>query len=94
MPEFNCAVAQTFLQTRDSKTGQWKTTLGNRLTSISATEPDADMFTNWLSYEEMKPSDMGRKIAVSQGLTLLTCPRCFAPDPSDVNYKKWHENEK
>jgi hypothetical protein len=94
LPEFNCVVAQDFSQTRASKTEEWKTTFGNRLTAIAATEPNPALFTNWLGYDEMKPSEIGRKIAIAQGLTPQTCPRCFAPDPSDVNYKKWQENEK
>jgi hypothetical protein len=89
LPEFNCVVAQSFSQIRASKTEEWKTTLGNRLTAIAATEPDPTLFINWLNYDEMKPSDIGRRIAIAQGLTPQTCPRCFAPDPSDVNYKKW-----
>jgi hypothetical protein len=94
LPEFNCVVAQDFSQTRTSKTDEWKTTQGNRLTSITAAEPDPALFTNWLNYDEMKPSDIGRKMAIAQGLTPETCPRCFAPDPTDANYKKWHENDK
>lgn len=94
LPEFNCVIAQTFLQTRASKTEGWKTTLGNRLTAIAATEPDPTLFTNWLSYDEMKPSDIGRKIAIAQGITPTQCPKCFAPDPRDVDYKQLHENEK
>jgi hypothetical protein len=93
LPEFNCVVAQTFLQTRTSKAGEWKTAKGNRLTAIAATDPDPALFTNWLGYDEMKPSDIGRRIAIAQGLTPETCPRCFAPDPSDANYRKW-QNEK
>jgi hypothetical protein len=93
LPEFNCVVGQTLLQIRTSKTEKWKTTQGNRLTAISAAEPDPALFTNWLNYDEMKPSDIGGKMAIAQGLTPQTCPRCFAPDPSDVNYKKWHESE-
>ena len=93
LPEFNCVIAQTFVQTRSSKSEEWKTTLGNRLTAIAATEPDPALFTNWLSYDEMKPSDIGRKLATMQGLTPETCPRCFAPDPSDKNYAKWHKGE-
>jgi hypothetical protein len=93
LPDFNCVIAQTFLQTRASTTEEWKTTLGNRLTTIAATEPDPAVFTNWQNYDEMKPSDIGRKIATAQGQTPQTCPRCFAPDPSDVNYMKW-QNEK
>jgi hypothetical protein len=89
LPEFNCVIAQSFLQTRASKTEEWKTTYGNRLTAIAGTEPDPALFTNWLGYDEMKPSDVGRKIAIAQGLTPETCPRCFAPDPSDANYRKW-----
>src|SRR5271166_117808 len=91
LPDFNCVIAQEFLQTRGSKTDKWKTTQGNRLTAIAATEPDPALFTNWLGYDEMKPSDIGRKIAIAQGLTPETCPRCFAPDPSDSNYRKWHK---
>jgi hypothetical protein len=94
LPAFNCVVAQDLSQIRTSKTEEWKTTQGNRLTAIAATEPDPTLFTNWLSYDEMKPSDIGRKMAIAQGLTPQTCPRCFAPDPSDVNYKKWQENQK
>jgi endo-1,4-beta-D-glucanase Y len=90
LPEFNCVIAQDFWQTRASKTEQWKTTQGNRLTSIAAAEPDPALFTNWLNYDEMKPSDITRKIAIAHGCT----PRCFAPDPTDANYEKWHENEK
>jgi hypothetical protein len=93
LPEFNCVIAQSFLQTRASKVDEWKTTLGNRLTAIAATEPDPAIFSNWLGYDEMKPSDVGRKMAIAQGLTPETCPRCFAPDPSDANYRKW-QNEK
>jgi hypothetical protein len=93
LPEFNCVIAQSFLQTHASKAEEWKTTLGNRLTAIAATEPDPALFTNWLSYDEMKPSDIGRKLATMQGLTPETCPRCFAPDPSDKNYAKWHKGE-
>jgi len=92
LPEFNCVVAQDFSQVRTSKTGEWKTTQGNRLTAISATEPDPALFTNWSNYDEMKPSDIGRKIAIAQGETPQTCPRCFAPDPTDANYRKWHQN--
>jgi hypothetical protein len=89
LPDFNCVLAQDFSQIRASKTAEWKTTQGNRLTAIAATEPDPALFTNWLGYDEMKPSDVGRKMAIAQGLTPETCPRCFAPDPSDANYKKW-----
>lgn len=89
LPEFNCVIAQSFLQTRASKTEEWKTSLGNRLTAIAATEPEPALFINWLGYDEMKPSDVGRRIAIAQGLTPETCPRCFAPDPSDANYRKW-----
>jgi hypothetical protein len=94
LPDFNCVVAQDFSQVRANKNDEWKTTLGNRLTGITATEPDPALFTNWQNYDEMKPSDIGRRIAIAQGLTPQTCPRCFAPDPSDVNYKKWHESER
>lgn len=94
LPDFNCFEVQDFSQVRASKAEEWKTTQGNRLTGITATEPDPALFTNWLGYDEMKPSDVARRIAVAQGLTPQTCPRCFAPDSSDVNYKKWHENEK
>jgi hypothetical protein len=92
LPEFNCVVAQDFTQVRASKTGEWKTTQGNRLTAIAATEPDPALFTNWLNYDEMKPSDIGRKVAIADGQTPQTCPRCFAPDPTDANYRKWHQN--
>lgn len=94
LPEFDCVVAQDFSQTRISRADAWKTTQGNRLTSIREAEPDPNLLTNWMNYDEMKPSEIGRKMAIAQGLTPQTCPRCFAPDPSDVNYKKWHENEK
>lgn len=73
LPEFNCVVAQTFSQIRASKTEEWKTTYGNRLTASAATEPDPAVFTNWLNYDEMKPSDVGRKVAIAQGLTPQTC---------------------
>lgn len=92
LPEFNCASVQFFLQIQDHKTGEWKTTMGNRLTSISATEPDPDIFTNWLNYDEMRPSDIKRRIGIARGETPQTCPGCFSPDPSDVNYRKWHQN--
>lgn len=92
LPEFNCVIAQNYLQKRDNQSAEWKTTLGNRLTAIAAVEPDPALFTNWSNYAEMKPSDIGRKLAIAQGLTPETCPRCFARDPSDANYRKWQKN--
>jgi hypothetical protein len=89
LPEFNCVIAQNYLQKRDNQSAEWKTNLGNRLTAFTATDPDPAFFTNWLGYDEMKPSDIGRKIAIAQGLTPETCRRCFSPDPSDANYRKW-----
>jgi hypothetical protein len=89
LPEFNCVIAQEFLQTRSSQTDEWKTTQGNRLTGLVAREPDPALFTNWLNYDEMKPSDAGRKVAMVQSLTPEACPKCSAPDPSDANYMKW-----
>jgi len=94
LPEFNCVVAEDYTQTRGSQSDEWKTTMGNRLTAFEADEPQPDLFTNWLSYDEMKPSDIQRRQAMARGITPDECPKCFAPDPSDVNYKKWHENEK
>jgi hypothetical protein len=93
LPDFNCVVAQSFTQKRASTTEEWKTTLGNRLTAIAATEPDPAVFTNWQNYDEMKPSDIRRRIATAQGQTPQTCPQCFAPDPTDANYKKWQNGK-
>jgi hypothetical protein len=69
LPEFNCVIAQNFVQVRASKSEEWKTTQGNRLTALRATEPADTLFTDWQGYDEMKPSDIGRRIAVAQGLT-------------------------
>jgi len=94
LPDFNCVEVQGFSQTSASKTEEWKTTQGNRLISITATEPDPALFTNWLGYDEMKPSDIARRIAIAQGANPHCCLNFLAPDPSDTNYEKWHENEK
>ena len=93
LPDFNCANAQDYSQTRSGPKAEWNTIRGNRLVEFAGRDPDPELFTNWLNYEEMKPSDIGRKLATMQGLTPETCPRCFAPDPSDKNYAKWHKGE-
>lgn len=74
LPEFNCVIAQNYLQKRDNQSAEWNTTLGNRLTAFTAAEPDPGPFTNWLNYDEMKPSDIGRRLAMAQGITPGSMP--------------------
>jgi len=74
LPEFKCVIAQNYLQKRDNQSAEWNTTLGNRLTAFTAAEPDPGPFTNWLNYDEMKPSDIGRRLAMAQGITPGSMP--------------------
>lgn len=90
LPDFNCAQVQSFRQQRSSSAQPWTTMVGLRLVSFAAAEPSATLFSDWNTYEEMKPSDIKRAMAQKDGLTPETCPKCFAGDPSDQNYAKMH----
>lgn len=87
LPDFNCATLQMFMQRKDATSGQWQTAFGFRLVSFIEVDPEENVFSNWSHYEEMKPSDLKRKLAEKAGLTPQTCPECFASDHSDMNYQ-------
>lgn len=89
-PEFNCAVAQMIVQTKSDPNSPWQTTQGSRLTSFSAADPDPSLFTNWAGYDELKPSDVRRRLNVKHGITPQNCPQCFKGDPTDAAYLKQH----
>ncbi len=94
LPDFNCVEVQDFSQVRASKTDEWKTTQGNRLTSITATEPDPALFTDWLNYDEMKPSDIVRREMALRCKDVDPCQMSNTPNGSDASYEKWHANLK
>lgn len=93
LPDFNCAEVQDFSQVRASKTEEWRTTQGNRLTKIAAIEPDPAPFTNWLGYEEMKPFEIVRRVMALR-CDVDPCEMPNMPNGSDASYEKWHANLK
>jgi len=84
-PEYSCAVLQVFHQTLGGDSA-WQVIGGLRLVALVETDPDPRAFTNWSDYEEMKPSDMKRKLLRNSGVTPEKCKECFSDDPSDNGY--------
>lgn len=91
--DFQCATVTSEMQSRSAPNQPWKTTLGTRLTKFSAGEPDSTPFANWLGYEEMKPSDIRRKLYRQRGVTAKECPQCFADDITDSKYEQLKSGE-
>ena len=85
---FNCIPTETVLQHRAAVSDNWQTTGEVRVTAFEEVDPDAALFTNWSDYEEMKPSDIKRRIAQKAGVSPQQCPKCFEDDASDANYLK------
>jgi hypothetical protein len=86
LPDFNCVIVQGYTEQRPNLGGAWTTVYGLRLISFVEIDPDEDVFRNWARYEEMKPTDLKRRLAEQAGLTPQACPSCFTPEPSDVEY--------
>lgn len=87
LPDFNCATVQSYKQERTTADEEWRTISGLRLISFVEADPDARDFTNWSQYQEMRPSELKRKLAETAGLTPQSCSQCFADDPSDREYQ-------
>jgi len=86
MPNFNCVTVQTWLQKRAEPMGEWKTYQGIRFSAFAEADPDPRIFVDWRGYEELKPSDLKRKLLRKNGVTPEQCPQCFEDDPSDKKY--------
>jgi hypothetical protein len=89
LPEFNCKAVQALMQSRATPSGPWETTSGSRLVAFTEADPDPGLFVIPSDYTEMKPSDIKRALSAKDGRTPQECPKCFADDPSDINYMKW-----
>ena len=93
LPDFQCSTVATQVQSRTDPNGEWTATLGTRLTAFSAAEPNAAQFSDWLGYEEMKASDIRRKVFRQRGVTAKDCPTCFADDPTDKLYEESRQSK-
>jgi hypothetical protein len=84
--DFGCEGLQLYIQSRPTDSGEWTTVGGLRLVSIVEAEPDERLFNDWSQYEELKPSDIKRRLAAKAAVTAEQCPKCFADDSSDQGY--------
>jgi hypothetical protein len=91
LPGFNCVTVQLLAQKRAAASGAWETVQEKRLTGFSETDPNPSLFSNWVGYQEMKPSDVKAAYLRSRGVTPQQCKSCFAAGgPEDRAYAKWH----
>ncbi len=89
LPELGCESVQTFIQKRSTLSEPWATTAGERLSHVSTYAADETVFSDWVDYEELRPSDHKRRYIERQGVSASACPRCYADDPSaDEEYAR------